>query len=38
VTGLIKQTPNSIGYVELIYAAKNNIAYGAVKNAFRSFL
>jgi len=25
VTGLIKQTPNSIGYVELIYAAKNNI-------------
>lgn len=33
VTGLIKQTPNSIGYVELIYAAKNNIAYGAVKNS-----
>jgi len=32
VTGLIKQTANSIGYVELIYAAQNNIAYGAVKN------
>jgi phosphate transport system substrate-binding protein len=32
VTGLIKQTPNSIGYVELIYAAQNNIPYGAVKN------
>src|SRR5277367_1965065 len=33
VTGLIKSTPNSIGYVELIYAAQNNVAYGAVKNA-----
>src|SRR5262249_30229631 len=38
VTGLIKQTPNSIGYVELIYAAKNNVAYGAVKNAAGEFL
>jgi len=27
VTGLVKQTPNSIGYVELIYAAKNNVSY-----------
>src|ERR1700730_11715468 len=33
VTGLIKETPNSIGYVELIYAAQNNIPYGAVKNS-----
>lgn len=38
VTALIKQTPNSIGYVELIYAAQNNIAYGAVKNAAGSFV
>jgi phosphate transport system substrate-binding protein len=38
VTGLIKQTPNSIGYVELIYAANNKIAYGAVKNAAGSFV
>lgn len=38
VTGLIKQTPNSIGYVELIYAANNKIAYGAVKNATGSFV
>lgn len=38
VTGLIKQTPNSIGYVELIYAAQNNIPYGAVKNAAGSFV
>ena len=38
VTGLVKQTPNSIGYVELIYAAKNNVAFGAVKNAAGEFL
>jgi len=38
VTGLIKQTPNSIGYVELIYAAKNNISYGSVKNASGAFV
>jgi len=38
VTGLIKQTPNSIGYVELIYAAQNNITYGAVKNSTGAFI
>jgi phosphate transport system substrate-binding protein len=38
VTGLVKQTPNSIGYVELIYAAQNNIPYGAVKNAAGTFV
>jgi len=38
VTGLIKQTPNSIGYVELIYAAQNNIAYGSVKNSSGNFV
>ena len=38
VTGLIKQTPNSIGYVELIYAAQNNIPYGAVKNSAGAFV
>jgi phosphate transport system substrate-binding protein len=38
VTGLIKQTPNSVGYVELIYAAQNNIAYGAVKNSSGTFV
>src|SRR5262247_638454 len=32
VTGLIKQTPNSIGYVELIYAAQNKLPYASVKN------
>jgi phosphate transport system substrate-binding protein len=38
VTGTIKQTPNSIGYVELIYAAQNKIAYGAVKNSAGVFV
>lgn len=33
VSGLVKQTPNSIGYVELIYAKQNGIAYAAVVNA-----
>jgi phosphate transport system substrate-binding protein len=38
VTGLIKQTPNSIGYVELIYAVQNNIPYGSVKNPAGTFV
>jgi phosphate transport system substrate-binding protein len=38
VTGLVKQTPNSIGYVELIYAVQNNIPYGSVKNSSGSFV
>ncbi len=38
VTGLVKHTPNAIGYVELIYAIQNNIPYGAVKNAAGVFL
>jgi phosphate transport system substrate-binding protein len=32
VSGLVTQTPGSIGYVELIYALQNKIAYGSVKN------
>jgi len=32
VAGLVKQTPSSIGYVELIYALQNKIAYGSVQN------
>jgi phosphate transport system substrate-binding protein len=32
VSGLIKQTPDSLGYVELIYAIQNNMPYGEVKN------
>ena len=38
VTGLIKQTPNAIGYVELIYAAQNKIPFGAVKNSAGAFV
>jgi len=33
VAGLVKQTPDAIGYVELIYAVQNNIPYGTVKNS-----
>jgi len=33
VAGLVKQTPNSIGYVELIYAIQNKMSYGHVKNS-----
>jgi phosphate transport system substrate-binding protein len=38
VAGLVKQTPDSIGYVELIYAAQNKMGYGAVKNSAGSFV
>jgi phosphate transport system substrate-binding protein len=38
VTGLVKQTPNAIGYVELIYAVQNNIPYGTVKNSSGNFV
>jgi phosphate transport system substrate-binding protein len=38
VTGQIKNAPNSIGYVELIYAASNNIPYGSVRNSSGAFV
>jgi phosphate transport system substrate-binding protein len=38
VAGLIQQTPDSIGYIELIYAVQNKIAYGHVKNAAGAFV
>jgi len=38
VAGLIQQTPNSIGYVELIYAIQNHLFYGRVKNSAGSFV
>src|SRR6266498_1116762 len=37
VAGLVKQTPGSIGYVELIYALQNKIDYGSVQNLAREF-
>lgn len=38
VSGLVKQTPNSIGYVELIYAVQNKMPYGRVKNSSGAFI
>jgi len=38
VAGLVKQTPGSIGYVELIYALQNKISYGPVQNAAGEFV
>ena len=38
VAGLVKQTPDSIGYIELIYALQNHISYGGVQNAAGKFL
>src|ERR1700730_17316958 len=36
--GLIKQTPNSFGYIELIYAIQNSMPYGRVKNSSGAFI
>jgi phosphate transport system substrate-binding protein len=38
VTGQVKQTPNSIGYVELIYAEQNKLPVASVKNASGQFV
>lgn len=38
VAGLVRQSPNSIGYVELIYALQNKITYGQVQNAAGKFV
>jgi phosphate transport system substrate-binding protein len=38
VAGMVRQTPNSFGYVELIYAVQNKMAYGSVKNSAGKFV
>ena len=38
VAGLVKQTPNAIGYVELIYAVQNKLPYGDVRNRSGKFV
>jgi phosphate transport system substrate-binding protein len=38
VAGTIKNTPNSLGYVELIYAIQNNMPYGRVRNSSGAFI
>ncbi|OFZ18446.1 MAG: phosphate ABC transporter substrate-binding protein PstS [Bdellovibrionales bacterium GWB1_55_8] len=37
VTGLVKQTPGAIGYVELIYAENSKLPYASVQNAAGHF-
>lgn len=38
VAGIVKQTPHTIGYVELVYASKEHIPYGLVKNKSGKFV
>src|SRR5271157_2568494 len=38
VAGLVKQTANAFGYVELIYAIQNKMPYGSVKNSSGAFI
>jgi phosphate transport system substrate-binding protein len=38
VAGQVKQLPNSIGYVELLFAVQNKMAYGSIRNAAGAFV
>ena len=38
VSGMIRQLPGSLGYVELIYALQNKINYGSVQNSSKNFV
>jgi len=38
VAGYIKQTPGAVGYVELLYALQNNMAYASIKNKSGNFI
>ena len=38
VAGIVKQTPGAIGYVELSYAVKNDLAYAFIQNRSGSFI
>jgi phosphate transport system substrate-binding protein len=38
VSGLVRQTPGAIGYVELIYALQNKMSYGSVRNKAGQFV
>lgn len=38
VAGMVRQSPYSFGYVELIYAVSNKMSFGAVRNASGKFL
>jgi phosphate transport system substrate-binding protein len=38
VAGYVKQTPGSVGYVELLYALQNKMAFGNIKNKTGAFV
>lgn len=38
VSGMVRQSPYSFGYVELIYAVQNKMSFGLVKNAAGKFV
>ena len=38
VTGMVRQTPGSIGYVELAYARQNKLPYAALRNVDGNFV
>ncbi len=38
VSGLVKQTPGAIGYVELIYALQNKMVFGNIQNKSGKFI
>jgi phosphate transport system substrate-binding protein len=38
VSGQVKQTPYSMGYVELVYAVQNKLSYGKVQNQAGKFV
>lgn len=38
VAALVADTPNSIGYVELVYALRHQLSFGAVRNAAGKFV
>ncbi len=38
VTGLVKQNPGTVGYVELVYAKENNLAYAKIENKKGEFV
>jgi phosphate transport system substrate-binding protein len=38
VSGMVQQTPGSVGYVELVYALQNKIPVGSVQNSTGAFV
>jgi phosphate transport system substrate-binding protein len=38
IAKLVRETPNSIGYVEFVFAVQNRLTYGKVQNAAGEFI